>query len=78
MQLNPIRTRINDAGAGVGGGVDGTEVVMLQLLDALPAAESAVFAVKETRPSAVGIPLTTPVEGVRFNPGGSDPVIENV
>jgi hypothetical protein len=51
---------------------------MLQLLDALPAAESAVFAVKETRPSAVGIPLTTPVEGVRFNPGGSDPVIENV
>jgi hypothetical protein len=78
MQLNPIRTRTNDAGAGVGGGLSGTEVVMLQLLDALPAAESAAFAVKETRPSAVGIPLTTPVAGVTLNPAGSDPVIENV
>ena len=58
--------------------MDGTEVVMVQVLNALTAAESTTFAAKGVRPSVVGVPLTTPVEGVRLSPGGRDPVIENV
>ena len=61
--------------AGIVGGLT-TVVVMLQLLVAVPAAESETLAPK-VLPPPVGVPVTAPVEAFRFKPGGSAPV-ENV
>lgn len=52
-------------------------VVMVQLLAAVFSAVSTTLAAKEALPP-VGVPATTPVEAVRFKPGGSGPVMENV
>jgi|HubBroStandDraft_6_1064221.scaffolds.fasta_scaffold4447522_1 hypothetical protein len=58
------------------GGAD--VVVMLQLLVALPEAESVAPATKEFAPVPPGVPVIAPVEGVRLKPDGSAPVMENV
>ena len=78
MQANPVRTRINDDGAGVVGGIP--DVEMLQFWVAVCDAESRTLATKVlVPPPPVGVPLITPVEAPRLKPGGSDPVwIENV
>ena len=77
MQANPITTKVKDGGAGVPG--SGAAVtLMLQLLVVLPAAESWTPATKDVEPTAPGDPAIAPVEAVRLNPDGSDPVIENV
>jgi hypothetical protein len=51
---------------------------MLQLLVVLPAAESWTPATKVVELTPSGDPAIPPVDAVRFNPDGSDPVIENV
>ena len=52
---------------------------MLQLLVAVPDAESRALVVKGKLPATVGVPVMAPVAGVMGpKPGGSDPVIENV
>ena len=51
---------------------------MLQLLVAVPDAESRTLALKGKVPAEVGVPMSSPVAATRFRPGGSDPVIENV
>ena len=55
----------------------GVLVVMLQLLDVLPDAESRTPATKELALTPVGFPVIAPVEAVKLRPAGSDPVIEN-
>lgn len=77
MQANPITTRVKDGGAGVPGG-GAAVTLMLQLRVVLPAAESWTPATKELEPRPSGVPAMAPVEDVRLNPDGSDPVIENV
>ena len=55
--------------------------VMLQLLLAVPDAESRTLAPKGKVPVPVGVPIRSPVAGTRLRPGGSDPgvgEIENV
>jgi hypothetical protein len=52
--------------------------LMLQLLVAVPDAESLALLAKEEAPAAVGVPMRSPVAGTRLKPAGSDPVIENV
>jgi hypothetical protein len=47
--------------------------VMLQLLVALPDAESWALLVKKEMPAAVGVPVMAPVEGFRVRPAGSAP-----
>jgi hypothetical protein len=80
VQANPVRTRINDDGAGICGGMFGgtfdVEITMLQLWIALPDTESRAFATKEL-PPPVGIPVIAPVDALKLNPNGSDPVMEN-
>ena len=52
--------------------------VMLQLLVALPDAESTALAAKELAPTAVGTPVIVPVELLRLRPAGREPVTEKV
>jgi hypothetical protein len=55
--------------------------LMLQLLVAVPDAESLTLLTNEEVPAAVGVPIRSPVDGIRVKPGGSDAgvgVIENV
>jgi hypothetical protein len=66
-----MRTRLNDDGAGTVGGW--LVVVMLQLLLALPAAESVTLAVKLFEPTPLGVPVTAPVEEFSAKPAGSTP-----
>jgi hypothetical protein len=71
-----VRTRVNEGGAGTADGW--LEVLMLQLLLALPSAESAALAVKLLAPTPLGTPVTAPVAVLRLKPAGSAPVIEYV
>ena len=62
-----------------GAGTSGAALVtILQFLVALTDPESRTLAEKEIVPAAVGVPVMVPVEALRINPAGSDPVMENV
>ena len=56
----------------------GSETVSLYVRAAVRPAASVAVTVKPDAPSAVGVPLTTPVAGSRVSPAGSVPVTANV
>jgi hypothetical protein len=70
MDVGPVLTIETSAEAAA--------TVMLQLLVPVPDAESRTLALKGKVPAVVGVPMTSPVAGIRLKSGGSDPVIENV